>query len=163
MFCTLAPTLVLFLFGLISRQATKEKILNRFLDKTPIDLLRQKGAEFAQGQINRIMRPQALEKIQWHQSQGHCCVIISASIDIYLIPWAKQNGFDAVIASQLFVDSEANITGRLQGKNCWGDEKPRRLLSLMGNKADFYLYAYGDSRGDRELLSLADEPFYCSF
>ena len=45
------------------------------------------------------------------------------------------------------------------GKNCWGTEKVRRLQELVGSKEGYVLYAYGDTRGDRELLEYADHPF----
>ncbi|MCW8829046.1 MAG: HAD-IB family hydrolase, partial [Gammaproteobacteria bacterium] len=50
--------------------------------------------------------------------------------------------------------------GCYDGENCYGAEKIRRLQSLLGERAGYDLYAYGDSRGDRELLALADHAYY---
>jgi phosphoserine phosphatase len=44
--------------------------------------------------------------------------------------------------------------------NCFGPEKVARLTKLLGPKNQYTLYAYGDSRGDRELLELADFKYY---
>ena len=87
------------------------------------------------------------------------CVLISASIDAYLDPWSKLAGFDHVICSRLETTPAGNVTGRLVGLNCWGPEKVRRLEELFGPLKKYTLYAYGDSRGDKELLAGADYPF----
>lgn len=87
-------------------------------------------------------------------------MLISASVDTYLVPWAQRVGFDKVATSLLEIDANQCITGRLVGKNCWGPEKVRRLQELVGPKEGYVLYAYGDTRGDRELLQYADHPFY---
>jgi phosphatidylglycerophosphatase C len=39
----------------------------------------------------------------------------------------------------------------------------RRLETLLGPRDGYTLYAYGDSRGDKALLSAADFPFYKKF
>jgi phosphoserine phosphatase len=43
-------------------------------------------------------------------------------------------------------------------KNCYGQEKVNRLLEVEPDRKNYYLYAYGDSRGDREMLAFADFP-----
>jgi HAD superfamily phosphoserine phosphatase-like hydrolase len=88
---------------------------------------------------------------------------VSASIDLYLRPWAERYGFEEILASTLEVDSKGNVTGKLKGKNCCGVEKTKRLTNYLGPKETYQLYAYGDSLGDQELLALADYPFYRSF
>jgi len=55
------------------------------------------------------------------------------------------------------------VTGKLLSKNCYGIEKANRIQEVY-NLSDYkHIYAYGDSRGDRELLELADESFYKPF
>ena len=55
------------------------------------------------------------------------------------------------------------ITGRLATANCNGAEKPRRILALFPHREDYRLVAFGDSRGDREMLAMADEAHYKPF
>jgi hypothetical protein len=50
------------------------------------------------------------------------------------------------------------LTGRLLGKNCYGPEKVQRLKTLLGSLEDYVIYTYGDSKGDRELLAIAQYP-----
>ncbi|MGH9000745.1 MAG: haloacid dehalogenase-like hydrolase, partial [Acidimicrobiia bacterium] len=48
------------------------------------------------------------------------------------------------------------LTGALLGANCRGAEKVARLREwLGGEELEVDLWAYGDSRGDAELLALA--------
>jgi phosphatidylglycerophosphatase C len=159
----LLPYLLRFIVKDLSRQAAKEKILSDFFAGQSLADLQNKGRLYAAKRLDSYIKPQALNRLHWHQSQGHECVLVSASIDLYLIPWALQHGIKRVISSRLEVTPEGIITGQLQGLNCWGEEKKRRILEELGPKDQYQLYAYGDSRGDFELLSLADYPFYRRF
>jgi HAD superfamily hydrolase (TIGR01490 family) len=159
----LLPDFISYAFRKKSRQQIKEAILTKFFKGEKLDDLKEKANSYAAQCIDNFLASDALERLNWHKQQGHRCVIISASIDIYLIPWAKTHGIDRVISSQLEKSDDGSITGKLQGANCWGQEKVRRLLKEFGSKEKFILYAYGDSRGDLELLQLADFPFYRTF
>jgi len=144
-----------------TRQQTKEKVLTRFFAGTSLSELQEKGKDFASSrQLKAIIRPEAEKRISWHRAQNHRCILISASIEVYLAPWSKLHGFDDLICSTLEVTPSNKVTGNLQGLNCWGPEKTRRLQLLIGEKKSHTLYAYGDSLGDKELLELADYPFY---
>ncbi len=160
LFLSILPYLLLFPLRIISRQAAKEKILTRFLRGMPIQVLREKADKYVALRLGRLVHPEAVRAIQWHQQQGHRCVIVSASIDLYLDPWANQMGFDGVLGSRLEVDSHGLVTGKLNGENCWGEEKVHRLMEWLGGKKDVYLYAYGDSCGDHAMLAFADNPHY---
>lgn len=155
-----APTLIGYLIGIISRQKTKERILTRFFANTPISSLLPQAQQFALHKIPSLLKPKAIERLQWHLRQGHRCLVISASIDLYLKPWCETAGIDTLICSRLEVDADQRVTGKLIGLNCWGPEKVRRLEELFGPKESYTLYAYGDSRGDRELLALADHAYF---
>ena len=157
----LSPKLIGFLLKIVSRQNAKEAILKRFFKGMPYHQLQELGEAFARSTaLSSLMHPAALKRLEWHRSQKHRCILISASIDAYLKPWSERLGFSDLICSKMEVDENGNMTGLLDGPNCWGQEKERRLLELTGPRENFILYAYGDSRGDRELLSMADYSFY---
>jgi HAD superfamily hydrolase (TIGR01490 family) len=159
----LIPVFFKFFVGLLSRQETKEQILTQFFKGMPIRLLKASCKRYADRKLDFYLNPQAIERLKWHQRQGHRCILVSASIDLYLRPWAERYGFEEVLSSALEITSKGIVTGKLQGKNCWGIEKVKRLTHYLGPKESYQLYAYGDSRGDQELLALADYPFYKSF
>jgi phosphatidylglycerophosphatase C len=68
-------------------------------------------------------------------------------------------GVDAVLATDLDVDGDGRLTGKLSGRNCRGAEKVARLRTWLESslaQQPTKLWAYGDSRGDDELLATAD-------
>ena len=112
-------------------------------------------------QIANITRPKAIEKIKWHQQQGHEVVIVSASMECWLKAWCQKNTVE-LIATQLEIKNN-KITGKFLSKNCHGIEKVNRIKETYDLSQYDYIYAYGDSRGDKEMLALADESFYKPF
>lgn len=156
------PWMLAFVLKIISRQSAKEKLLRSFFGGEHVETMNRWGEEFAKHGIPFLLRPAAMERFQWHKAQGHRCVIVSASIETYLKPWAKIVGFDDVLASRLEV-KEQKVTGRLQGLNCWGPEKIQRLEELLGSKVGYVLYAYGDSKGDFDMLEIADYAYKKKF
>lgn len=153
------PAMAAFLLKRRTRQSAKERLLTRFLKGMPKCMLEKKGSDYADKGIYKILRSDSLQKLRWHQAKGHRCILISASIDVYLMPWAASANITDILTSRLEYDHENKATGRLQGSNCWGKEKTRRLTELLGPKDGYILYAYGDSAGDNDLLALADYPF----
>ncbi len=156
----LLPTLVGYALRRVGNSAAKERVLRRYLGGMSEAELRAAGEGYARDHIPAMVRPQALKRLAWHRARGHRCVVISASIEHYVAPWARAAGFDDVIATGLAVDGDGRISGRYAGANCYGFEKSRRLAQLLGETRDYELYAYGDSRGDRELLAMADHAYY---
>ena len=63
-----------------------------------------------------------------------------------------------MLATELAVGDDGRLTGELARPNVRGPEKVRRLdewLAREGRPA--FVWAYGDSAGDRELLARADQ------
>jgi phosphatidylglycerophosphatase C len=159
----LSPTLAGYGLGLIRNDVAKERVLIRCLSGMEMDVLRREGERFAALVLPGLLRNEALQRVKWHRRQGHRCVVISASLDLYVRPWAQKMGFDDVISTHLQVREDGCTTGRLAEGNCYGAEKVRRLEALLGTKENYVLHAYGDSRGDRELLAAADHAHYKFF
>lgn len=159
-FFILSPALVLFKAKIISNEKAKEIMLSYFFKKQKISCFLEKCDKY-KIRINNIVAKEAKEKILWHQQQGHTVAIVSASIDLWIKPWAKDLNIE-VISTKMDVRN-GFITGKLGSKNCHGQEKVNRLLSEYPHRDQYTLYAYGDSRGDYELLKLADYAFYRRF
>ena len=113
--------------------------------------------------IDKMLYPKALDTLKRHRENGDKIIIISASIENWIKPWAVRNGVDMILATKIEINKTGALTGRFLTKNCYGQEKVNRLLEMFPNKDLYYLVAYGDSRGDRELIELADEGFYNKF
>jgi phosphatidylglycerophosphatase C len=118
--------------------------------------------EFSLQEVPKILRAPAVDRLLHHKSLGHRVVILSASIGSWIEPWASTLGVDAVIASKIEVIGN-RLTGRMDGPNCYGAEKLRRLLALFPDRGSYRLHAYGDSRGDEALLGAADHGYYRCF
>jgi phosphatidylglycerophosphatase C len=118
--------------------------------------VQEAGTRYARSLIEGdALRPEMLERLAWHRSEGHEIVIVSASLDVYLAPLAPLLGVDHVLCTQLGIGADGRIDGRLVGGNVRGPEKVRRVRTWLDG-APTELWAYGDSAGDRELLAEAD-------
>ena len=159
----LVITLAGYALGLIRNDQAKIKVLTSFLANMEMDALQQYAQQFADQKLPLLLRSEAMQRLEWHRNQGHRCVVVSASLEIYLRPWASKAGFNDIVGSRLETRADGRTTGNLLGENCFGPEKLRRLEALLGSPDGYTLYAYGDSRGDKELLSAADYPFYKKF
>lgn len=107
------------------------------------------------------LRPVALERLRWHQNRGDRVLLCSASPRMLLQPLADWLGVE-LLATELR-KRDGRWQPLLEGENCKGPEKIRRLQAHLGPLTSLVLEAYGDSRGDRELLLAADLPHYRSF
>jgi phosphoserine phosphatase len=67
-----------------------------------------------------------------------------------------------VLGTQIEI-AGGKLTGHFLTKNCYGPEKVNRILDLYPDRCVYHLTAYGDSRGDKELLAFADESHYKPF
>jgi len=100
-------------------------------------------------------RPDALEAWRRHQSEGAATVIVTASPEILVRPFAEMLGADLLLGTRIAFDAQDRVVGALTGANCRGEEKVRRLREAFGPDVRL-LAAYGDSAGDHEMLAIAD-------
>lgn len=156
----LAPTLLGYALRQLPNDVAKEQVLHRFVAGMADEELKRQGQRYARHALPAMLRFDAMTRLAWHRQQGHRCVLISASIEHYVGPWAAANGFDEVLCTRLAVDGQGRLTGHFDGANCYGEEKARRLRALLGQPEDYVIHAYGDSRGDREMLAMANHPWF---
>ena len=120
-----------------------------------------RAEEFAAMVHTNWMRSDTVRSLDAHLQAGDQVVIVSASYAIYVEPLAALLGVNQVLATRLAVGADGRLTGELDGVNCRGPEKVRRLHEWLdaahGGRAAVEVVAYGDSAGDREMLADADE------
>ena len=139
------------------RDAAKAALVRRTLTGYDAARLADVADRFADDVVSKHLRADVVERVGWHRRQGHELVLVSASLAPYLALVAKKLRFDAVLATELAVGDDRRLTGELAGLNVRGAEKVRRLDAWLGDRPAF-VWAYGDSIGDRELLARADQP-----
>ena len=146
-----APLLVLMKLRLYSNGKAKQRLFFWFFRGMPIETFDALCQSFASTH-RHLLRPETVRLLQQALSEGSEVLVVSASIDNWVQPF-----FPAVtvLGTQIEV-IDGRLSGRFLTPNCYGQEKVRRILALHPDRSAYRLTAYGDSRGDRELLAFAD-------
>lgn len=152
------PWIVAMKAGLLSRGDAKAKFAWFALGPAGEAALDALACSFVADYLPQLVRADMLERVREHHARGHEVVLVSASPSLYLEKWAKTAGIDTVLATRLAFE-RGRFTGRLEGENCWGPQKVVRLRGWWGNRPPATLFAYGDSRGDKEMAELANHAW----
>lgn len=159
---TSIPILLMYRLGLVSNSKAKEIVFGKFFRGMGEDDFNRLSRSYSLKRISPVIRIKALEKIIRHGDRGDRVMIISASMENWIRPWADAHGIGHVIATRVEI-KDGRLTGRFSSPNCHGKEKVRRLVETMGSLDHYHICSYGDSKGDQALLDLSDEAFYRVF
>lgn len=174
MFCGFAlhaPLLVLMKLHLYSNYRAKERLFGWFFRGMNVQFFDAICQSFATDNAH-LLRPAAASKLRQLLDDGEQVCVVSASIDNWVRPFftALASGSAVqpqVIGTQVEVDANGCLTGKFLTPNCYGAEKVNRINALLPDvqqhRAHYHIVAYGDSRGDREMLAIADESHYKPF
>lgn len=153
-----SPFLFMFLARVIPNWRAKEAVFRHFLKGRTREFFEAAAAKYSAERIPRIVRDEAIERLEWHRARGDRIVVVSASAEPWLRGWCESLGLELIGTRLQVVDGR--MTGRIDGKNCHGAEKVRRIRECCRPDDFEYVYAYGNSGGDRDMLALADEQYY---
>jgi len=104
------------------------------------------------------IRSKALQKIQQHHDANHKLILASASFDFYVKKLGHQLGFDAIACTLSSWNKHNKLTGKIDGQNCYGKYKLKRLIEILGNdKNAITTIAYTDHHSDAPLLEWVDK------
>ena len=151
-----APMLTMMLMGLYPGGKAKQRIFSHFFKGWPYGRFKSCGQSFYD-EIEKMRNEKVISKMKEHIANNDTVYVISASLPEWLEPWCLKQGVKAVMATDIEVDDNGIVTGRFKTKNCSGQEKVNRLLEIEPDREQYFLYAYGNSSGDKEILSLADQ------
>ncbi len=144
------------------RGALKAASVRVFLRGTSRQELRQDAEAFAAAVWDRFMRPDALATWDDWGRRGALRVIVTASPEDTVAPFARRLNADLLLGTHLAYDAQDRVAGAFATPNCRGAEKVRRLHAAFG--PDLRLAAaYGDTSGDREMLEIAEEKGFRVF
>jgi phosphatidylglycerophosphatase C len=151
----LAPAGLAYLFHR-DRGRLKAATAKTFLRGMSRNEIEASATTFAEEGVRKLLRPDALRTWKRWQSQGARLVVVTASPETLVAPFARRLGAEKLIGTRLAFDADDRFTGQFEGENCRGPEKVRRLHQAFG--PDLRLAAaYGDTDGDREMLAIARE------
>jgi phosphatidylglycerophosphatase C len=154
----LLPLIVAYKLGLLPGTRMRAAVVRFGFRGRALAEVLELGARYAQVTVPRVVRPDALERIRWHQAQGDTVVIVSASLDAYLRAWCDELGLD-LICTKLEVEN-GKLTGRYVDGDCTGPEKAKRVRERYDMARYAIVYAYGDTSEDRQLLELANKRYF---
>ena len=159
-----SPWLAAFALRLIPNHVAKQKLMLFTLKGKSVAEVDEWTSRWLAQSFPGQLQSWTMARLAEHQQQGHCCVMVSASPDIYLKRVAQQLGFDALLCTEMAV-MDGRLTGDMQTPNCHGKQKVLRLKAWMAERfaADSgaeVVYAYGDTSGDKPMLRLAAHAFY---
>jgi phosphatidylglycerophosphatase C len=138
------------------RGRIKAAAARRFLAGMTRAELEGEAQRFAAARSRALLRPDALRAWRRWKAEGARLVIVTATPETIVAPFAHALGADALIGTRLAFDAAGRVTGGFDGANCRGPEKVRRLRAAFGDEVALEA-AYGDTDGDREMLALAEE------
>jgi phosphatidylglycerophosphatase C len=144
------------------RGKLKERAVAEFLKGVPRADLERDARAFAAHAAPQLLRPDAVEAWRRWRAKGAHLVIVTASPEILVHPFARVLGAEWLLGTGLAFDADDRCSGLLDGENCRGEAKVARLREVFG--PDVHLAAaYGDTSGDTEMLSIADEKGFKVF
>ena len=144
------------------RGRIKAASVREFLRGVDRATLEADAERFADRIWDRFMRPDALKVWNDWRARGAHRVIVTASPETTVAPFARRLGAEALLGTPLVFDADDRVTGAFASPNCRGEEKVRRLRAVYGEDVRLAA-AYGDTSGDTEMLAIADAPGFRVF
>ena len=162
-FLLFSPLLLLMKLHLYPNWKAKQQLFSYFFKGMNIDDFNALCTRFAE-QNKHLLRPAGIEKLrQAIEEEQATVLIISASIDNWVRSFFDEIDKNIQVLGTQIETKEGRLTGKITSKNCYGQEKVNRLTALYPHREAYDLIAFGDSRGDKELLDFAEKGFYKPF
>ena len=169
-FLRYAPLLVLMKLKLYPNWRVKQKVFAHCFGGLTTETFNDYCCSFARKYGSCVLRPKGFATVRKALDEGATVMIVSASVDNWVRPFfddiltTLSNPTAFVVLGTEVEAIDGILTGQFKSRNCYGAEKVRRLSAqLPAPREDCYIVAFGDSRGDKEMLQYADEAHYKPF
>ncbi|WP_133015569.1 HAD-IB family hydrolase [Clostridium cuniculi] len=121
---------------------------------------------FYDEKISKILYKDAVDMIKKLKKEGYMVVLISASPEFYVKEFYAIKEVDLIIGTK-FTFEGGKFIRKMDGNNCKGEEKVRRLKKVLEEKnikVDFKnSYMFSDSLSDKPLLDLVGNPYLINY
>ena len=160
-FLIYAPFLAAYKLRIIPNWVAKQKVLQFFFKGESTEFFQERCDRFAATRLPALLRPKALAEIKKLQAAGSTVVVVSASAENWIRSWATHAGLQ--LMGTRLATHNGKITGKLDGNNCYGDEKVCRIKEKFDLSHYQEIYCYGDTSGDKPMLAIGTKSFYKPF
>lgn len=157
----LAPAALAYL-GHRDRGRIKADAVRAFLGGVDRATVAADADRYAEAVCSDFIRPDALACWNDWGAKGVHRVIVTASPEITVAPFARRLGAENLLGTHMAFDDQDRVTGAFTGSNCRGEEKVRRLKAAYGDQVRI-IAAYGDTSGDTEMLAASEQPGFRVF
>ena len=155
------PLFLLLKLKLANAEAVKKSFISSMLKGESRYNIEKKAKLFFEENYPSLIRENALDFINNIDRENTESYIVSASLDIWVKPFAEKFNMTLVATNAEFVDDI--FTGKFIGKNCNKDEKVSRIEAELGDKKFDKIIAFGDTSGDKPMFKFANESHYRFF
>lgn len=149
---------VLFRIKIINNLSFKQLFAKILFLKMSSNLLLNYSNQFFKKYLNILKIDESFKILQKNMAIGNKGYIVSSNFDIFLTPLTDRWKVNGIIATELEVIDNI-VTGNLKGLPCDGIEKLRRVLEKFDINTVKGADAYGDSKGDYDLLNFVENGY----
>jgi len=154
----LVPVFLKYLFRVLDRTDVFKHFIRYFYQGRKLRDMEVTAEKFCNRKITPFINNRIYKHFVKHIEAGDKVVVVSASLDLWLKPWCRASGIDLIATG--FKVKDGIITGELDGERCYGMNKVLFIKERYTLENYRLIYAYGDSRGDQEMLELSDVAYY---
>lgn len=155
------PLFVLAKLKILAAEKVKEKFISCFLKGKSYQEINQIAKKYFTQNHEILMRPKAHDFIK-SVSNYHDKFIVSASLDLWLKPFADYYGM-GLICTQADFDDQGFFTGKFASENCNNDQKKIRIEKEVDLTLYDEVFAYGDTSGDKAMFKIATKSYFKHF
>lgn len=164
-FLKYSPLLVLMKLHLYPNWKAKQQIFAHLFAGMRIEKFDALCRGFAE-ESQHLLRPKGITLMHEALVAGAQVFIVSASIDNWVRPFFDIRNLKGVqvLGTQIEVE-DGKLTGNFKSNNCYGKEKVHRIAEALKpfERSEYEIEAFGDSRGDKEMLAFADKRHFKPF
>lgn len=155
------PLFIMLKMNFADAEKVKKSFISSILKGESEDKINRKAQLFFKENYPEIFRQNALDFIQNMDRQNTESYLVSASLDIWVKPFAEKLQLKLISTEAKFENGV--YSGHFKTKNCNGMEKVRRIKKAIEGKKFDKIIAFGDTDGDREMLAWANEGHFRFF
>lgn len=155
----------MYALRIYDERKVKEKFL-KFIDGIKEQDLAKLVKNFYHEKLKTILYEDALDMMKKLKNEGYDIYLISASPEFYINEFYNIKEVDKIIGTKFNFNNGIFIR-KMEGENCKGEEKVRRLKEVLKNEkieVDFKeSYMFSDSLSDKPLLDLVGKPYLINY